>query len=30
MTETTTALTMPTAAIREALWVSSAMCAEAS
>jgi hypothetical protein len=24
------ALTMPTAAIREALWVSSAMCAEAS
>ena len=29
-TETTTAETMPTAAIRDAPWVSSAMCAEAS
>ena len=29
-TETTTDMYMPTAAIREALWVSSAMCADAS
>ncbi len=28
--ETTTDMYMPTAAIREAWWVSSAMCAEAS
>src|SRR5688572_399850 len=29
-TETTTAMYMPTAAMRDAWWVSSAMCAEAS